>query len=235
MTVETVNSIKNLVSLLDSEGYAVWREFGTNLSDLELLASELGEQSDGVFESGVGYIEFIPDKELEGSIANSKSDMVLHTDGSFERCPPKYIVLQMLESDYHGFGSTQILTAKNLYLEASKVFCNPENYSFEFSREEHGKVSNTQSTIFHRDNSHEGVHIRFRQDSKYTINALDEHGYELINVIENLIKDGELVTNVCLNQGDVIFLNNHKVLHGRTQLSGKKRRIIRRLRLKEFQ
>ncbi|QUY41894.1 TauD/TfdA family dioxygenase [Acaryochloris marina] len=214
------------------QGFYVFREIGTSEETLRRLLSKIGVCVNGIFEEAIGLVKFDPCIPTRpNSIAYSASEMRPHTDGTFEQIPPKHILLQCVQSDQYGYGVTTIVDGNTIYDIVSSTTKNPESALFVFSRRE--KFTNVEVTgsIFFPIEETGGIGIRFRSDTKYSIKPLSPFANHVLNLVQTAVNDIQNSQQVYLRTGDAIWLLNHRVLHGRTALSGLSRRILRRARL----
>ncbi|MBL8295381.1 MAG: TauD/TfdA family dioxygenase [Bryobacterales bacterium] len=211
-----------------TRGWTVFRTGCTDLWIAEVIAAKIGRAHDGVFEKAIDVVSFDPGRSLvTRSIASSSSAMSPHTDGSFEPFPPTDLLFQCIEADESPHGLSTIVTLSSIIQVMSaphlRALSEP---NFFFNRDESGRTSEVRASVISASGG-----VRYRSDPKYRICCDEPCGQEALAELERILQAGSLEERIVLEVGDIMWLNNTSVLHGRTALSGRSSRVIRRLRL----
>jgi alpha-ketoglutarate-dependent taurine dioxygenase len=215
---------------LGKDGYVVLAGGRPDVWIVEVLASQIGQPLTGTFEQAIGDIIFNPNESRgDGrSIANSQYEMNPHTDGSFDKRAPTDIILQCIAPDQPGYGDTVIVDTQILFARLSSHHLRALSRPlFWFARCERGKHSRVLRPVM--DGSDGSV--RYREDDKYVIETNTALGAEAIGRFRSLIRNELHQRRFALSVGDIVWMDNRRVLHGRTPLSGRCVRHLRRLRL----
>jgi|SRR5215469_5612658 len=208
-------------------GYAVLRNIGTSATELSALAMENGALCGGTFWGELQDVVYDPKAGGKESIASTREEMLLHTDGSFEPKPPRYLFLQCVAADEPGFGESVVADIRRIIPKISETArAALMTEGFEFSRTSNKKTVRVRAAILGQDRR--GFpSIRYRHDRVYKISAPSRAGESAIAEIRELIHANDNAARINMSEGDVLWIDNHRVLHGRTPLSGT---VIRRLR-----
>jgi alpha-ketoglutarate-dependent taurine dioxygenase len=212
-------------------GYVVLRGAERANWALSRLASFIGSQAEGVFEHAISEISFEPGvTPKEGSLAYSASGLTPHTDGSFEPEPPTDLLMECWRADEPGHGVTTVVDCREIVtlLEKHQVDILTAE-SFVFGRTEGEKKSVVRVPVLTW--REDAPHIRYREDSKYAVEALTSAGAAALAALRTRILAEGSQYSVPLAEGDIIWLDNRRALHGRTPLSGLRSRRMRRVRL----
>ncbi len=196
---------------------------------LGIISMHFGSIRGGSFWDKYFEVIYDPSNPTPGrSLARTATEFPLHTDGSFETNPPKYIALQCIQNDVEGFGVSVLVDSWKLIPQLSDDSrAVLEKSSFLFSRFSSGKEVRAFSPILKSQNGQ--FIIRYRNDRNFTLTPPDDRARVALAEFHTLLNSPDLREEIFLMPGDILVVDNQRLLHGRTALSGKKRRVLRRL------
>lgn len=237
---------KGISFFLNEHGYCVIKPQDDSLEAFRDIAGKFGliqfhtkSDKDGVVGGGEpinkDWQEFKDDYHGELS-----SDFFPHTDGSFlngmtyvdgvakKITPPKFVILQCISKPefggdnflvdgqkiYNDLLANQTDVLKILMTSGSVTYCRDDLLSMDCS-------------VFEKNNNGK-LRIRYRYDSTAFI---PEWASAAFNYIQNQYSTNEnYVTNISLDPGDILVMDNLRVLHARHQfIDGSMKRKVRRL------
>ncbi|MEK7641415.1 MAG: TauD/TfdA family dioxygenase [Patescibacteria group bacterium] len=173
------------------------------------------------------YVWDIKPKPGESSetVARSQTmeEFVFHTDCSFEVPPPPYVALYVIHPDRFGGGiskmididdilslldrRTKDLLAHDVKVKIPKEFMKDREYS-------------TGPILF------KGNRIAYRRECIIESELSAEH-IQALDALDAQIANPACVTSVSLPRGSVLFLDNTRFLHARTEIKDEKRHLQR--------
>lgn len=219
-------SLDDMKRSYESQGYV---RIATGVRDiwiLELLAASLGAVR-GIW--GKTYqVDFRPEREeIKNSVAQSSTELPPHTDGTFEIDLPPSFLLQIIESDLPGYGVSVLIDGwKVIERLSSETVDILMNTPFKFYRAEMGREVTLYAPIIELRNS--AYEFRYRNDRKHPLIAPTNESSHALEELVSVIGSDELHTEFQLNSGDLLWVNNRRMIHGRTRLSNKVPRSFRR-------
>lgn len=198
---------------------------------LESLIGRIGGPYAGPFESEVDYVRFDPSRsQQKHSVANSSLEMYPHTDGSFEGQPPTDVILQCVVEDAPAFGRTVLVDLRDvirgLGADIERLLRCSE---FRFFRREASRVSSVIAPIISGPSS--VPLVRYREDSKYHIETPSRQYTHALAAFRDVVRSCPARFDNDLRPGDMVWIDNERILHGRSALSGRRLRVLRRARL----
>ena len=166
------------------------------------------DQSD---ERGIFPITVMPDFPEYANTINS--DLTLHTDGSFEKVPPKIMAMHCEVAAIHG-GLTQLVDGKLVYEYLSQT--DPEGLMtlFEpdiFTIKRANKLA--KRSIFTNKNGR--IFMVFRSDKIATI-AVNNRAKKAFNSIADFVEKPTNQIIFKLQPNQILVFDNNRMLHGRT-------------------
>lgn len=223
------DTLSDIHHLFNIQGYVLINTHTTQTWVLDLLAQQFGNIQGSVFWEKYFTVEYDPLKpSASTSLARTATEFPLHTDGSFETIPPKCIALHCIESDIDGFGISLLVDGWKVIEKLSPVSRSTLlNSRFQFRRNAEGKEASINAPIFEL--VEQSYKMRYRNDNNFNLVSLSQDSESALNEFQQLISLPELVVSVQLKVGDVLIVNNYRMLHGRTPLSGKQKRTLQRL------
>jgi alpha-ketoglutarate-dependent taurine dioxygenase len=230
-----LSTLEDINQVYDKEGFVLFHTGVTEVWILDLLAEHFGTVRGGAFwkkHFEVGnhlYITFDPDdpasSRIKDSVARSSTEVRLHTDGSFESTPPKALFLQCVQNDTEGYGVSVLVDIWKVVKELSplnlKVLLETP---FQFQRIENGVKVKKEKTVIEYNNIYAGC---YRNDRKSKLIPPTEEAKLALDEFEQIISAQVLQETLFLNPGDILLVDNQRMLHGRTVLSGTHPRMLR--------
>lgn len=183
----------------------------------------LGEQShrDGIHVHLVQPLE-MPRRDPYGNIIKSTSNdaMGCHTDDYFSEEPVELVLLLCCQPA--ASGQSTLISAKTIIRKL------PESY-VEILRQPLFPSPHGYRPLL----THEDQRMRY---SAYEIEKMVAGGKPVLGEGKKVLKEIENILYrwadiVQLKKGDCIIMHNHKVLHGRTEIKGDEKRLLKRVRL----
>ncbi len=232
---------RDLLRELKEKGYYVLENFGTDAELLDHLADHLNLKPRGsTFWEKYYLLRYEVGSDVLSN-ARTWREICLHTDGSFEVNPPRYFILQCLLPDEEPHGSNILVDGISLLSRLPswvKVILSTER--FLFCRKERAKKSAVISPIILKDPIKDGqIWIRYRNDHNFSLRPVNDKSVEKSEIFKALAVFEEILYKVIdkkeiyLKKGDVVIIDNYRMLHGRRKLSQRKERVLRRLWLDE--
>jgi gamma-butyrobetaine dioxygenase len=226
--VSKINTLEDIKRFYIHYGYIVLH---TNVKEpwmLEMVSEQFGSLQGGTFWDKYYEVKYDPVSEpVNDSVALSPAELPLHTDGTFETSPPENVAFQCLQNDIEGFGVSVLVDVWELI----KCLAEPTRQvlleaQFRFQRTGKGVTATVDAPILELKG--EDYKVRYRHDSKYSLSPPTKEADLALANFEQVLALKDLQKMVYLNPGDILFVNNHRMLHGRTVLSGTRPRVFRR-------
>ena len=159
------------------------------------------------------------------SYSRTNQPLSLHTDSTYKASPHELVAFQMVRSDSSG-GDTTLMSVEavieNLDADILSLLQKP---IFPFGKGDFSILWNTGTgprIRYYRNQIDNAVRrgARVSQEAMTAIDALDE-----------VLERSELGLQFKLQAGDILFLDNTRVLHGRTGFSEASERLMYRIRV----
>lgn len=223
----TINNLRNIEEQMDSIGYVVLQTSVKEQWILELLKQHFGSNVADSYWKDLFEVRFEPNSYVPtDSIVNSDQELYLHTDGTFEPTPPRSFALQCVQNDIDGYGDTLLVDGwsivDQLSLTSRTIL---EESVFQFRRPESNQVLLEAHVLEVIDGKYR---LRFRNDKKYILRPPSEEAKVALSEFERLARSLQNRISVSLMPGDILLVDNWRFLHGRTALSGRQTRFLRR-------
>lgn len=203
-----------------------------NLEILRILCQSLGSTHQNSVFPEVREIKADPNSTK--SIALSYGEHPPHTDGTFEKNPPPFFILQFVETDRLGGGTSTFWSVQDLLAQMPADYQNVLWHTpVQFQRldDNGGKAGTIAPMLSYR--SPNQISLRYRNDHQvYPQVVSPQSDLTLFNQALDWMKTYLAETEPVKYQaqaGDVIIINNDAVFHGRTALSPQSRRLVRRV------
>lgn len=178
-------------------------------------------------DSGSMVWDVRPQPEAAGAQARSHGagEFRLHTDGSFERCPPRLMALQCLREDRKGGGYSQLVAVDEVL---SRL---PERH-VRALRE--GRFTITVPPEFHKgeDETH-GPLLTRHGELRYRYDIIDRARLQrgekdALEALEAALGDlAREAPRFTLQEGSVLWFDNTRFLHARTEIKDAERHLKR--------
>ena len=223
----TVRERARIVELLNRYGFVILRYQRSEEHRQQLLGLSglLGGVVRHRRSDSDGIAPITPSSEFPGYYGTSSGPHPPHTDGAFDRVPPKFSALQCLVSAVDG-GRTQLVSGVGIYNAIGRE--NPEALSGLFRadaltvcRGEQG----AQAAVFSM--AHGLVQMRFRDD---TTSSFAEHQDVAagIDIFRRYVANPDNVVEFRLEPQHILVVDNRGVLHGRTAFDPSSGRLLLR-------
>lgn len=176
---------------------------------------------------GDGVVKVTPDPDLRrfGDVFTDRA-MALHTDGAFMDNPPNVVALQCETAPESG-GETHLLDGRSLYEHLRNTF--PDRlaalYDDDAMTIARGSDAATRS-IFSRRGRY--TQVRFRLDDGVDV-SFKSTVAPLISRIQDFLRNRSNWLTRSLKPGEILILDNRRVLHGRDAFKGHPVRLVNRI------
>ncbi|MCP5081438.1 MAG: DUF971 domain-containing protein [Alphaproteobacteria bacterium] len=202
---------------------------------LEPLAEKIGP----VQESNFGRVQNLVVDETKQSVANRTVALKPHTDEPYRASPPGILLFHCVETDVTGAGSPLFMDgfalAEQLRAEDPEAFEVLTRHNCTFRRHFAGDVdliAEAPAISVDEFGNLSGIRINDRVAAPLAIAPEDvEVHYRGMQRLLTLAEDESLAIKLTLRPGDVAVFDNHRILHGRTELSMKGRRFLQWLQV----
>lgn len=211
-------SIRAIKADLDEIGAVVLR-FAGRINLLEFIQSIGGKSRRNNLENSNPLWEVKPQLVQNQLIrSHTYQEFNLHTDASFEKNPPRYIAIFVVRKDRMGGGKTIICDSREIIPRLNQTSRNVLSAEFRFKVPPEyfkGKEVNISEII-------QGNRIRFRRE---ILCKLNENQKDAINDFEAISTTFQ--HTFLLESFELLLLDNHRILHGRTKILDTKRHLQR--------
>jgi len=224
--MKKITELEEMRRIYDVQGYVVLETGISDIWIMELLAVYLGSVR-GIW--GKRYeVNFRPDQEVtKNSVAQSATELPPHTDGSFEIDLPPSFILQCIESDLEGYGVSVLIDSwKVIEMLSKQTLQVLLDAPFKFYRAEMGKEVTLSAPIIERDGA--SYQFRYRNDRKHPLIPTSDESSQALKELVAAINSNQVRNEFQLKPGDILWANNKRMIHGRTELSNKVPRKVRR-------
>lgn len=229
MRMKIQTSLEPFHQHYNQHGYVVFKTGIVEDWILDLLAEHIGLVR-GFWGRNhrVDYRPENPEIPTAVSIAQSANQMRPHTDGTWDADLPPSQLLQCVENDLPGYGLSRLVDSWKV-VEAltpnSRIILMETPFEFYYKFDERKQITLKIPII---DTAFSPHHFRYRNDKKHQLIPPNKQVEKALKELDKLIDDPEFYVEFQLLAGDVLWLNNRRMLHGRTALSGKSKRYMRR-------
>ena len=226
------DTLEDINQVFETEGFVLFRTGVRELWILDVLAEHFGSVRGGTFWQKNFEVKFDPadpaSRAITDSVSQSPTEFPLHTDGSFEKEPPRVFFLQCVQNDLEGYGVSILVdiwqVVERLSQQTLKILLETP---FQFQRTEKGITAVTSAPILEFNGI--SYNIRYRNDRKSKLIPPNEDTKQALTEFEQITLRQDMQTIKFLQPGDILMVNNQRMLHGRTALSGSHYRVLRRL------
>ena len=164
-----------------------------------------------------------------------------HVDCTYLRDPPELqIFLCATESEDQNGGSSTFVdgfrVAEEMYLRNPKAFDFFSKTTLAFQCIQDGVHSVAYGKVFETDPGIKNpthldvIRFRYNNDDRSAMHFLDseevEQFYQHVPLLLELLRDDKFVLKTRLKPGDIVIVNNHRVLHGRERFEGSGRNLV---------
>lgn len=241
--IELANSVNKMIS--QNEDCIIIKESvfeTTNINkcktDFLLFCSLLGSPTPHIGNEYVWDIKAQPKNSSQyNTFSETNSSAPFHTDTQYREVPEKYMSLLSLKISSINEGLTEIINANNLiadfssdaigkeYIETLRTVKYPFLVPSIFSKEK------LTPEIIYAKIIDDKIPIRYRYDSiirglKYSI-KFSKKQVDAINYFDSFLNNYKNKETFLLNEGEVLIVNNYKILHSRTEFFNLNRHLLR--------
>ncbi len=149
-----------------------------------------------------------------------------HTDSSYMTVPHEIVAFHCIEADQSG-GETIMVPIDDILknLDKNVLACLREPV-YPFGQSCHGIICGDEDNPLIR-----YYNAQVQRSLKTDMAPLSEEHQAALKALDQLLDQNHLLQKFHLKPGQIIFMHNHKVLHGRTALSPETNRLLYRLRM----
>ncbi|MEL7245607.1 MAG: TauD/TfdA family dioxygenase [Cyanobacteria bacterium J06573_2] len=174
------------------------------------------------------YINRQSGENEESSVTRySRTDLPLppHTDSSYMMLPHEIVGFHCIEADENGGESIMVPVDDILQnLDKEMIACLREPV-YPFGQGCHAVICGDEDNPLIR---YYQAQVQRSSDKN---NFLSEKHQAALKALDELLDQNHILQKFHLKPGQIVFMHNHKVLHGRTALSPESNRILYRLRM----
>eukprot|EP00733_Pompholyxophrys_punicea_P001259 Pompholyxophrys_punicea_v1_NODE_584_length_1649_cov_2.351317.p1 type:complete len:232 gc:universal NODE_584_length_1649_cov_2.351317:897-1592(+) len=156
--------------------------------------------------------------------SHGSEEFQFHTDASFEKPSPRFIGMAVHRSDKKGGGLSKILSSENILRHISgesRNILKTNHFKFRIPNEFRKSLEfETRNSILFGDKL-----LRYRRDIIEPCNSSAEMALNELN--RALHRDDLDETVMKLEDGDILFLDNARYLHSRTEINDLDRHLTR--------
>lgn len=216
--------LKDWLLSLNDDGIAVLENVSTEPDTILEVASQLG----CLQETPWGKLCNIKTVENPNTTAFTNSEIFLHTDLVHLQAFPAYMLLHYLKTAPKGGDNTLVdgfKIAEALRQEAPDKFKLLSTLPMEFRFQYPDAALVGKGEIIHLDYLGKVKSIRFSSRSIQPFKLPSEimkPYYEAYRTFAQMCNSDEYQIRVKFNSGDFLILDNHRVLHGRTEYTGER-------------
>jgi tetratricopeptide (TPR) repeat protein len=149
-----------------------------------------------------------------------------HTDSSYMAIPHELVAFQCIKTDAQGGESIMVPVEDILNRLDEKVIALLKEPVYEFGRNKSPIFSGTENDCLFR-----YYRAQIDRTARLGEQPLSEQHQSALNTLDNLLAQTHLFHEFHLKPGQILFMHNRKVLHGRTELSPNSDRLLHRVRL----
>lgn len=214
-------------------GICLVRNVPPQRGELESLAESLGPIMDSHY-GRVFDIVVTPDEDQK-SVANSRSHLIPHTDDPYQEIPPGIIFFHCLMANDDGSGQSLFVDgfqiAKVLHREKPSMFDLLCDYELSYHKQYDGQVDmHAHSPVISLDHHGNltGVRISNLFAAPFDLpEEIVEPFYAAYRKLMQFYTDPKYLLKVALRSGDMVIFDNHRILHGRTEIGMQQQRHLR--------
>ncbi|MBI2508155.1 TauD/TfdA family dioxygenase [Candidatus Woesearchaeota archaeon] len=192
------------------------------LSTARLLGNPIVQNISG--ETVVDVFDKGKTMETGGRYHETRQGGALHTDSPQYKDIPDYLGLLCLHPAKAG-GESKFISAYSLHnrlLKENSELLKRLYQPFHFDKRGHEKLGESPTTfepVFRYDSK--GLHFRYlgnyiRSGHERISVPLSDIERKALEAVDRLLEDENLIVTAEMGSGDMQFLNNHRVVHGRT-------------------
>ncbi|MEO0436179.1 MAG: TauD/TfdA family dioxygenase [Pseudomonadota bacterium] len=155
--------------------------------------------------------------------SRTNQPLTLHTDSSFKAAPQELVAFQMVRDDAVG-GDTIMLPIERILSRLTEDEVRTLARSvFPFSKQD--------LPVFWTNNGVPRIRYYRAQLENADMGAVPEEGKSALDRLDEILGEESIMDRFHLQAGETLFLNNLKVMHGRTGFAGDSNRLMYRVRM----
>jgi tetratricopeptide (TPR) repeat protein len=168
-----------------------------------------------------------PAKDGEVTQASlTQASLPPHTDSAYDLLPHEMVVFHCVEADDNG-GRTFMIPIDDVLKQLSEdVIARLRDPVYPFGEGQYPIICGDRNQPFIR-----YYNVQLQQDAIAECQTFTEAHRSALNTLDALLAQDDLYQKFHLQPGQILFMHNQKVLHGRTALSEGTSRILYRMRL----
>ena len=155
--------------------------------------------------------------------SRTNQPLTLHTDSSFKAAPQELVAFQMVRDDAVG-GDTIMLPIERILsrLKEDEVRVLAQSI-FPFSKQ--------NLPVLWSNNGVPRIRYYHAQLENANMSAVPDEGKRALSRLDEILSEESIMDRFHLQAGETLFLNNLKVMHGRTGFAGTSDRLMYRVRI----
>ncbi len=224
-----------MLELIQNYGLCLLSSAGSTPGKLEAFANKIGP----IQESNFGRVQDLIIDETKSSVANRAVALKPHTDEPYRASPPGILLFHCIETDVNGTGSSTFMDgfelAEIVKAEDPAGFVALTQNRQPFRRHFHDEVDlAAEFPVISVDelNNICGIRINDRVAAPLSIPSEEiEDYYRGLKRLLELAEDPDRMLLLTLRPGDVAIFDNHRILHGRTEITMNSRRWLQWLQV----
>ncbi len=193
---------------------------------MQLIVSKLGMV--GVYDQrGTSIWDVRYDDSVDqekGTRSLTAKEFPVHTDGSFETPPPKFVALFCVEEDRLGGGETLFVDSGDilpLLSETTKETLKTEKFKLRIPHEFFKGQDYKETPLLD-----ESGRLRFRRDI-IQVDDTAPHMVQAVEELDNLINSEKHAKPLMIRKGEIVVFDNSRYLHGRRKVEDNRRHLKR--------
>lgn len=243
--MELINKpISSIVNDLNLNGYSLVQAEEKNNEDILTIQLKICEKIGKLREHNEGKADYVwPIKTVESNsqiktFSEHNDEAQLHTDTQYRAIPERYMTLSCIQEAKCGGGETILLDSLKIFEEIksdsallSKLkqkfpIAIPDIFVIDDRKYiEETIISEYPKFRFRYDTFLKGLALKQPENFEDLKNTLDEFNSKLQN--------SKHIQKLKLKKGDIILIDNHRMLHGRTSFTDTDR-LLYRVRVDDF-
>ncbi|MDA8876955.1 TauD/TfdA family dioxygenase [bacterium] len=234
-------------SAIVNEGYVIFRNFPIDLENIEKIKAEFLQLSTLIGEpiSHDANNSIIWDIKMNNSSSNliktyseHSHEAELHTDSQYSFYPEDMFGLLSLVKAKCGGGLSLLLSLEDIIIHLNALPNGKEiieilsNTDFPFIVPNVFKQNENKEQEFNYGPILRKNEIRFRIDTfekslRFSDNICTEAQLNAYRELKKIVTNKKLISNLFLEPGDLLFINNKTMLHGREEFEDSDRHLLR--------
>lgn len=204
-------------------GFALIRNLGVECGEIERLAQMLGY----VRETHYGRVYDLRIREKPSIIGETSSEVLPHSDETYRHVPTGINMFHCIQPSTEGGGATMLVDGYSVAAQLKSVA--PESFSLlcrvpiQHERRIDGQTIRSRNPVFMVDFEGDVVEVRLNERTMTGIavpKKLMAQTYQALRETLRIAYDRNNRIEHRMESGDALIMDNLRVLHGRTEVSG---------------